>query len=356
MTGLYIHIPFCERKCFYCDFASYADKFDKVKSYIDAVIEESKDYEGAAVSTVFIGGGTPSCIYDGEIARLIDGIKKHIDLSDVCEFTIEANPNSLTYDKACEYYETGIDRISIGLQSSNERLLKLIGRLHSPMQFTDAVNFAKKAGIHNINADMMYSLPTQTVKDVRDTAEFILAHGVNHISAYSLILEEGTPLSLSDPVLPDEDTDREMFYTIKNVLKENGLKRYEISNFAAPGYESRHNLIYWRVNDYIGLGSAAHSCYNGMRYANPNDINEYILGIRHTGEEKQELLTEKIMLGTRLTEGIDINLLPDKKSINELIERMCKHGLCRTLNGRFMLTDAGMDIQNEILSELLNLL
>lgn len=354
MNGLYIHIPFCEKKCAYCDFASFSGRLSAVKVYIDAVIKEAQKYEGVSVSTVFIGGGTPSCIPDGEIYRLVRGIKNNIDFSGVTEFSAEANPNSLTYDKACEYRETGINRISIGLQSSSPRLLKLLGRLHTPEQFSSAVGYAEKAGITNINADIMYSLPYQTKDDIYETLSFLSQHTLTHISAYSLILEEGTPLYDSHPVLPDEDIDREMFYIIKNELSKPGFHRYEISNFALDGYECAHNLIYWRVNDYIGLGSAAHSCFKGMRYYNPPDIDEYISGKTHLGEQPQDITAEKIMLGLRLKEGIDACLLPSSDEMSRLLKRMEAHGLCR-LSERLVLTDAGMDIQNEILAEIFKL-
>ena len=351
MKGLYIHIPFCERKCLYCDFPSYAGCLSETDRYIDAVIAESAKYEGYAPDTVFIGGGTPSVLPKGKLKKLISGIRRHIDFNHVTEFSSEANPNSFDAQTAEEFAETGINRLSLGLQAAEPHLLKRIGRLHSAEDFTNAVNHALSAGITNINADLMYSLPDQTLSDIDHTLDFVLSHPLTHISAYALKLEEGTPLFAENPPLPDEDTDREMFRMICCRLAESGFHRYEISNFAKKGCECKHNLIYWHVEPYIGLGAGAHSCDRGMRFSNQRTIEAYIAG--EQGEnEPAEPEFEKIMLGTRLTEGIDISLLPDTAKMRSFLDLMEKYGLCELRNERFRLTDRGMDIQNEILSEL----
>lgn len=351
MTGLYLHIPFCERKCLYCDFPSWAGRLCDAGAYIDAMIREAQKYASVSVNTVFIGGGTPSALPQGELSRLIDGIRNSIDFSHVTEFSSEANPNSFDRETAEEFAAVGINRLSLGLQTAEPRLLKRIGRLHTAEDFSRAVEYARAAGIRNINADLMYSLPDQTLFDLEHTLEFVLQHPLTHISAYALKLEEGTPLFRENPPLPDEDLDREMFYLICQKLTDAGFYRYEISNFAKKGYECAHNLIYWQVEDYIGLGAGAHSCYQGMRYANSRTIDDYLCGI--PGErEPADLLTEKIMLGTRLVDGIDFSLLPDTDKLHAFIDLLQKHRLAETTNGRFRLTDRGMDIQNEILTEL----
>lgn len=351
MKGLYIHIPFCERKCLYCDFPSWAGRLGDSSAYIDGVIREAKQYEGFRPDTVFIGGGTPSFLPKGALKRLIEGIRDHIDLSDVTEFSSEANPNSFNEQTAEEFAEIGINRLSLGLQSAEPYLLKRIGRLHSPGDFSRAVEYARSAGIRNINGDLMYSLPGQTLADIDRTCDFILSHDLTHVSAYALKLEEGTPLYEENPPLPDEDLDREMFRLICKKLSDAGFHRYEISNFAKDGYECAHNLIYWHTEDYIGLGAGAHSCYEGMRFSNPRTIEAYLRGEQGEREPADPAL-EKIMLGTRLTEGIDASLLPHTPSIRSFLEMLRRHGLAELTASRFRLTDKGMDIQNEILAEL----
>ena len=351
MTGLYIHIPFCERKCLYCDFPSWAGKLSQASAYIDAVIREAEQYQGFAPITVFIGGGTPSFLPHGELKRMIDGIRRSVDFSRVKEFSSEANPNSFDTQTAEEFAEIGINRLSLGLQSAEPHLLKRIGRLHSPEDFSKAVESALSAGIGNINADLMYSLPDQTLSDVEHTCDFLLDHPLTHVSAYALKLEEGTPLYEESPILPDEDLDREMFRTVCEKLSNGGFHRYEISNFARDGYECAHNLIYWHVEDYVGLGAGAHSCYRGMRYSNPRTIGSYLRGEKRESEPAEPQL-EKIMLGTRLTEGIDAALLPDTEKMKRFLRLLEKNGLAEIRSGRFCLTHQGMDIQNEILTEL----
>jgi len=351
MTGLYIHIPFCERKCLYCDFPSYAGCLSRTEQYIDAVIDEAKKYEGFSPDTVFIGGGTPSVLPTGALGQLITGIRRYIDFGNVTEFSSEANPNSFDAQTAEEFAEIGINRLSLGLQTAEPHLLRRIGRLHTAEDFSRAVKNAYSAGISNINADLMYSLPGQTLSDIHHTLDFILQHPLSHISAYALKLEEGTPLFAENPALPDEDADREMFRMICDRLAESGFHRYEISNFAKNGCECQHNLVYWHVEDYVGLGAGAHSCYRGMRFSNPRSLDAYISGEQGESEPADPTL-EKIMLGTRLVEGIDASLLPDSAKMRSFLDLIIKNDFAKLTGGRFSLTHRGMDIQNEILAEL----
>lgn len=351
MIGLYLHIPFCRQKCLYCDFPSWANRLQDAGAYIDGVIREAEQYRGVSVDTVFVGGGTPSILPPGEFRRMIEGVGRSIDLSHVREFSAEANPNSFTRSVAEEFAASGINRVSLGLQSAEPRLLKRIGRLHSPEDFTRAVEHARAAGIHNINGDLMYSLPGQTLDDVAHSCDFLLQHPVMHVSAYALKLEPGTPLYGENPTLPDEDLDREMFRTLQEKLEQGGFHRYEISNFAKDGCRCAHNLIYWQVEDYIGLGAGAHSCYRGMRFSNQPSIDAYLNGEPGSREPADPLL-EKIMLGTRLTDGIESALLPDTPEIQAFLKLLVQHKLACLTENRFRLTDRGMDIQNEILAEL----
>lgn len=352
MIGLYIHIPFCLSKCKYCDFVSYADKDELMNRYISKLISESKLYKGEIADTVFIGGGTPARLPLGEMSRLVEGIRNNITIAKDAEFTVEVNPNSVTKDKIREYSSLGINRISIGLQTADDALLKRIGRTHCLKDFFASLDVIRQEGITNINADMMYSLPSQTVKDVEKTANIISSLDIPHISAYSLILEEGTPLFEENPVLPSEDEDREMFYLARDVFASKGIFRYEISNFAKQGYECRHNLKYWRLEDYIGLGVSAHSCYKGMRSYNSSDIDDYLNNNLYRGSEAQDAVKESIMLKLRLKEGISMDELPKSDSIKKLINNFLELGLADVLNNRLALTDKGMDIQNYIVSEI----
>ena len=352
MIGLYIHIPFCVTKCKYCDFASYTDRFNLVTDYIDAVIDESKRYAGETADTVFIGGGTPSSLPLGEMTRLVNGISKNISIEKDAEFTVEANPNSISAKKAAEYFSLGVNRISLGLQTANEALLKRIGRTHNLEDFLDAIDILKGTGFENINVDMIYSLPDQTVEDVETTAKLITTLPVTHVSAYALKLEEGTLLFKENPVLPDEELDRRMFYKIRDVLKECQINRYEISNFAKEGYECRHNLKYWRVEDYIGLGAAAHSCYRGRRFSNSPSLEKYIENNRSISSEQQNITSERIMLKLRLLEGLPLCELPEKREVNNAIKYFIDNKAAKILDDRLILTDRGMDIQNYIVSDL----
>ena len=358
MIGLYIHIPFCMSKCRYCDFASFTNRRGDMKKYVDAVIDEARAYSGERADTVFIGGGTPSTLDEGLMTRLVDGVAKSICIEKNAEFTVEANPNSLTRNKAREYAALGVNRLSIGLQAAQERLLKRIGRTHTLADFYAAIDCAHNAGIDNVNADMIYSLPEQTVEDVVETARVICKTGVKHVSAYSLILEEGTPMFDEQPELPDDETDRRMFYAIVDELKKHGIERYEISNFAKRGYECAHNLKYWRVQDYIGLGTAAHSCYRGRRFFNADTIEGYLenKGKKPAEGEPQELLKEKIMLNLRLCEGILLDDMPKTDAMIKRLNEFIKTGFAYEKSGRFILTDKGMDIQNYIVRELFEIL
>ena len=351
MIGLYIHIPFCERKCLYCDFTSYTGRLADANSYFDQVLAEAQRYRGEVCSTIFIGGGTPSVLPDGAIASLVRRLSEIFDCSSVQEFSIEANPNSFTREKAREYASIGINRISFGLQATQPHLLKRIGRLHTKEDFTQVVAFALDAGIANINSDIMYSLPGQSLCDVEETCQFLLQHPLTHVSAYALKLEEGTPLFCEQPVLPDEDTDRAMFGKIKSTLEAAGYSRYEISNFAKPGFACQHNMRYWTIKDYIGLGCSAHSCYQNRRFWNAQTLDAYLSGGVSVGEESVDSLKEALMLGLRLTEGVEKSILPDTKPIRDFVATLCRAGLA-TLDTRLRLSDRGLDIQNEIVSEL----
>ena len=348
-AGLYIHIPFCESKCGYCDFFSRSGCEALMEPYLDAVLCEAARYGGMAVDTVFLGGGTPSALIEGSISRLLRALGNALDLRGVEECTIEVNPNSFTAAKAAEYAAAGINRISIGAQAAQDRLLAAIGRRHTFGDAEQAVQTARRAGIENISMDMLYSLPEQTVADVRETAARIVALGVAHVSAYALKLERGVPLYGAPQ--PSEEEDREMFWAAMEVFRSAGLERYEISNFARPGRECRHNLKYWRCEDYIGLGASAHSCLRGERFSNRDQ--GYIQDIRRKGnaeagrERIRDPLAERVMLETRLCAGLSLDALPKSGKVQAFLELLERQGLARA-GETLSLTDRGMDVQSSI--------
>jgi len=318
-VGLYIHIPYCVSKCTYCSFISFAGLESTMQDYLLALKKEivlsAKKYKDIEISTIFIGGGTPSYFIKNGILEIADCIKENFKLCENVEFTVEANPNSMTQEKAEEFVKAGINRVSIGLQTANEKLLKLLGRKHSVQNFIDDIAMLKNHGITNLSADIMLGLPTQTLKDITDTLDLLILQDIKHISAYGLMVEEGTPLekSIKNGLLKEcpEDLAVEMYDFTYDHLKKTGFNRYEVSNFAKSGFVCRHNINYWDRGEYIGLGVAAHSFINGFRIENTSNINDYITAINkgnfaHINSEFvniEDAKTEYIMLKLRKAEG-----------------------------------------------------
>ncbi len=359
MIGLYVHIPFCRQKCGYCDFISYAGREELADAYSDAVVKEAEVYRGETADTVFIGGGTPSLLGEGKLERLMDGIQKSIAVAPGAEFTIEANPESTTKEKAAEYLRFGANRISMGLQAVQDEILRRIGRIHTYADFLRALDDVLTAGFENINADIMYSLPGQTLEQAEETAVTAAALPLSHISAYALKLEKGTPMYGAKQ--PGEELDRQMFHAIEAILENKGFYRYEISNFARAGRECTHNLKYWTIEDYIGLGAAAHSCYRGRRFSNEDDLAAYLRAVGGEGTAKvtniavgeYDRLFEKIMLMTRLTRGIPMRELPNKPKLMRCIDRLQSLGLC-VARENLRLTERGLDVQDSVVLELVS--
>lgn len=398
--GVYVHIPFCVKKCNYCDFLSYASDDDTKKKYIDALINEIKSLEpdNRPVASVFIGGGTPSCIDEGLIADVMSALHNKFRFAEDAEVTIECNPETLTREKAGVYIDSGINRISFGLQSTDNATLKLLGRIHTYEKFIESFKCARKAGFNNINVDMMAALPGQSLEAYMEGLAKVVSLNPEHISAYSLIVEEGTQLydNLSRyPELPDEDVEREMYHRTLDYLTRKGYKRYEISNYARPGFESRHNCSYWELTDYIGTGLGASGYYNGYRYTNTTDMGEYIrctadgMQVRASDETlgkasdetrvwtsnkispraseihretTNDMMEEFMFLGLRKMDGISYNEFYkifgcDIKSIYaKEIENNCYNGLlCEYVNEggsvSLRLTERGIDISNTVMAD-----
>jgi len=354
MRGLYIHIPFCKSKCPYCDFNSYANIFDLAEDYTNAVIREMSEYPGCRIGTVYFGGGTPSAINPEYIAKILEAAKKHFDILPDAEITMEANPGTL--ENVEVYKNAGINRISLGVQSFNDNLLKTLGRIHSGEDAKNAVMMLKNAGFDNISIDLMFSLPGQTPEIWKKDIETAISLPITHISCYGLKVEEGTPFSGSGVTPQDEETDRALYHMLIDALKENGFSQYEISNFALAGFESRHNLVYWKCGEYIGLGAGAHSYFDGSRYNNIYNVEKYIKGgkiheniCRLSAEDKAE---EKIILQMRLTEGVNRDILNINVG-NEKIDEYIRMGYMQTVGDKVAFTTDGMDVSNYILSDLI---
>lgn len=375
--GIYIHIPFCKSKCYYCDFISYPNKINLAKDYINALKKEISQFDFANydVTTIYIGGGTPSYINENEISEILEIIKNKIKgnktkFKDI-EITIEVNPGTVTLEKLKTYKKAGINRLSIGLQSTEDRLLKEIGRIHSYSEFLDTYKTAEAVGFNNINVDLMIALPNQTIKDIRESLEDIIKLNPNHISVYSLIIEEGTvieqKLNQGKITLPEDEEERRMYWFVKNFLELNGYKHYEISNFAKSGYESKHNLNCWNQEEYIGFGISAHSYLNNIRFGNQEDLEQYIKNINENKlqenikiEEKQtkeEQEKEFMMLGFRKIEGVNIAKFKEKFIENPLflynkeLERLSNQGLIEVDLNYIRLTNKGLDLANMVFEE-----
>ena len=375
--GIYIHIPFCMQKCLYCDFVSYINKSECVKEYINCMIKEiqSYDFKKYNITTIYIGGGTPSFIESDYIKEIINVIQNKLEKNDTrwedIEITIEVNPGTVTLEKLNDYKTVGINRISLGLQATQDRLLKQIGRIHNYKDFLEAYELLKRVGFNNINVDLMIGLPNQSIKDLKESLEKIIKLNPNHISVYSLIIEDGTPISkLLDEEkikLPDEETERQMYWYVKNKLELNGYNHYEISNFSKKGKESKHNLNCWKQKQYIGIGAAAHSYFKDIRYSNTNNIEEYIKNIKENNIEKNKKIEEKqtiedkknefMMLGFRMIEGVDIADFKAKFVDNPLyvyrekIKKLTDEGLIEVDLNNIKLTNKGLDLANVVFEE-----
>ena len=379
--GLYIHIPFC--KCSYCDFCSYANKESFIKRYIQCVLKEiievgnnnKIDFENGKddlflVKTIYIGGGTPSLIDSKYIVQIIEDIKLNFEIDEKAEITIEVNPGTVTLEKLEDYKRAGINRLSIGLQSTHEHLLKEIGRIHTYLDFLDTFRFAREAGFENINVDLMIGIPNQTLEEVKDSIEEIVSMEPEHISVYSLILEENTPLfkKVEEGLeLPNEDLERKMYWAVKQTLEQNNYIHYEISNFAKKGYESKHNLDCWNQKEYIGFGIAAHSYTNGIRYSNIENIEQYIKNydedkteenlVFHEKQDMEAMQKEYMLLGLRKIDGVSIQEFKIKFVANPVflyhseLEKLVNEELLEIDGDQIKLTNKGLDLANIVWEE-----
>lgn len=371
---LYLHIPFCVKKCAYCDFLSFPSGQEIQRQYAKRLMEDidcmGKEYGDIPVDTIFIGGGTPSVPESRLIVDLMEHVNRAFQISDGAEISMEANPGTVTREKLKEYRRAGINRISFGLQSANDRELKLLGRIHTWAEFLESFALARECGFTNLNIDLMSALPGQTCESWKDTLKRVTDLEPEHISAYSLIIEEGTPFGEKygseegRKLLPDEDSEREMYHETKRFLRECGYERYEISNYAKPGWECRHNIGYWTGVPYLGLGLGASSYMNGSRFAVSSDMQQYL-------EEKPgtftdvEKLTKKDMeeeffyVGLRMTAGVSLSEFERRFGMSAeevypgLMETFVEEKAAEFRGDRFVLTDYGLDVSNYIMAQFL---
>lgn len=394
--SIYIHIPFCVRKCLYCDFLSFSPDSDqsgsvcgnelsesadeRMKSYVNQMLKEVTDtascYRGYQVLSIFCGGGTPSLLPNGEVSRIMETIRTYYCVTEDAEITIEINPETVTEDKLREYITSGINRISIGLQSTDDDELKRIGRIHDYRTFERAYELARKVGFCNINIDLMASLPEQSIDSYKRTLERVVRLAPEHISAYSLTLEEGTPLHKrrAEYRFPSEEEDREMYRLTGEYLASCGYHRYEISNYARGGYECRHNKVYWQRGNYVGFGLGAASMVENVRWSGPRDMEQYRNHVEKlsanggapdgdmTGRQTltvHEQMEEYMFLGLRMMCGVGAREFEDEFGqpmetvYGEVIERMCRQGLLVRERERIRLSGRGIDVSNYVMAQFL---
>lgn len=369
--GIYVHIPFCKKKCDYCDFISYCGKDDLIEKYVDSVKKEIEHVKiKSEITTIYIGGGTPSYIDSKFIVQILEKIKEK-NVAQDAEITIEVNPGTVTQEKLQDYIDCGINRISIGLQTTNDELLKQIGRIHNYEQFLETYKLAKKVGFKNINVDLMLGLPNQRIIDLKESLENVLKLAPKHISVYSLIVEEGTPIANKIEngklKLPDDELERNMYWYVKNTLELNGYKHYEISNFAKKGYESKHNMNCWNQMEYVGIGTAAHSYRDITRYSNTEDIKEYIKNVQkgefeknriiHEIQKEEDSKKEFMLLGLRKIDGLKISEFKNKFGDNPIylyrneLKKLSDEKLIIIQDDNIRLSNKGIDLANLVWEE-----
>ncbi|HEL1064983.1 TPA: oxygen-independent coproporphyrinogen III oxidase [Streptococcus equi subsp. zooepidemicus] len=322
-TSAYVHIPFCTQICYYCDFSKVFIKNQPVDAYLEALIKEFESYQINSLKTLYIGGGTPTAITAKQLDYLLSHLQQHLQLDQLEEFTIEANPGDLTEDKIAVLGQSAVNRISLGVQTFNDKQLKQIGRSHTEAQIYTTIASLKEAGFQNMSIDLIYALPGQTIQQVKENVAKALALDIPHLSLYSLILEHHTvfmnKMRRGKLQLPTEDLEAEMFEYIISEMEANGFEHYEISNFTKPGFESRHNLMYWNNDEYFGCGAGASGYLNGIRYRNRVPIQHYLKAVAdgnaRLSEEvltKEEMMEEELFLGLRKKSGVSVSRFQEK--------------------------------------------
>ena len=367
---LYVHIPFCVRKCQYCDFLSGPSDEETKDRYIEALLKEiraaehTEDYE---IVSVFIGGGTPSALKAEAIASIMRTLQEQFFFCEDAEVTIEANPGTVDLEKLTIYRNVGINRLSLGLQSTDAEELKLLGRIHSYEEFLKSYEWAREAGFSNINIDLMFAIPGQTGEAWRQHLYQVAELNPEHISAYSLIIEEGTPFAEQNLDLPDEDTEYQMYEDTAEILERYGYRQYEISNYAKQGYMCQHNAGYWQRREYLGFGLGASSLYGGMRFSNTHQMQEYLKESRNPDQirkdvtvlSRNEQIEEFMFLGLRMTEGISEKKFEENFDVRlmdvygDILQKYEETGFMEHIETKWRLTRKGIHVSNHILADFL---
>lgn len=374
-VSLYIHIPFCKSKCFYCDFNSFPCRDELIPAYFNALEKELMQYEKKLkdykISTVFIGGGTPSVVDPNNIYKLMSLLNENFDVDIDLEATIESNPGTLSEEKLDAYIKSGINRLSIGLQAVQKNLLKELGRVHELEEFDIGYKLALKVGFKNINTDLIFGIPWQTLEDWDETLEYVIKCNIPHLSCYSLKIEDGTvfgdKLNRGEITPVSDELDRKMYWMAIEKLGREKYHHYEISNFSKEGFKCRHNLVYWKCLEYIGIGAGSHSYFDNIRYNNIVDLDKYIdrmnknIPVIENEQliQKEDSISEYMILGLRLTEGISLEDFENKFKMgifevyNKEIESLIKRNLIKIEDGRLKLTSSGLDLANQVFMEFL---
>ena len=373
--SIYVHIPFCVQKCLYCDFLSAPASKEVRRRYVDRLIREirgeSESYVNYKVKTIFLGGGTPSLLEPAQITGIMNSLHDNYSLEKDCEITIEVNPGTCSKERADAWRNAGINRVSIGLQSLEDMELKALGRIHSADEFYETYEEVIKTGFNNVNVDLMTAIPGQTMESCCKTLRAVttLNPAPVHISAYSLIIEEETPFFENTPVLPDEDTEREMYKITNDILFKSGYQRYEISNYAKPGFECRHNEVYWQRGNYAGFGIGAASLVENVRFTNGRDLKRYLENgpVKENRQElsQEEQMEEFMFLGLRMMQGVSEKKFQRLfgRTIDQvypgIVDKHIKNGLLQRFfyllerEERIMLTDRGIDVSNVVMADFL---
>lgn len=377
-AGIYVHIPFCLRKCNYCDFASSVHDRSVMLQYASAIKREIKEFANKLtdcqkeIDTIFIGGGTPTVFPENELVHILSVIRENFFVSPVAEITIEANPKTVTWDKLKAYQNAGINRISIGLQSADDEELKMLGRIHNFEDFLRTYEMVRASGFDNVNVDLISGIPNQNWEKFLHTLESVIKLSPEHISAYSLIVEEGTPFYQrfgegmpEEDLLPGEEEDRRIYHNTERILRQSGYERYEISNYSKKGYACKHNLKYWNLCDYYGFGVSAASKVGNIRFTNDWDIYKYMEFEDKPPRREEECLTkdeqmsEFMFLGLRTMAGISYQefekrfCIPCKDRYGDVIDKFIRTGFLEEQNGTLRLTERGIDVSNRIFVEFL---
>lgn len=367
MSALYIHIPFCERKCFYCSFAVAIGQEHRMDQYVSALLAEADLYQRQEIKTIYFGGGTPSMLTTVQWARLINVLKQRFIFSADCEITVEANPENLDLEKAQQLFDLGVNRISLGIQTFHDEYLRYLGRAHDSFKALSAFNDLRRAGFKNINIDLMYSFPRQTTEEIIRDVQTVLGLGSEHVSLYTLTVEPNSKFYAQKIKEQDNQMQGDQYELVTALLQESGLGQYEVSNFSRAGFESRHNLNCWTGGNYIGLGMSAHSHCDGRRSWNVERLGEYLKRIESGGSSQEGCevlaadarLREALVFGLRMNRGVDLGTLEENFACRlsqddyQKIQTLSEQGLIVRQDNRLQVSDRGRLLLDEIAVELI---